>query len=1085
MAQFPIDIKIDTSDASKLGPLNRQLNETDKSATGAATATRALSAAIATVASAAGIGQLVKLSDSYTKIQNSIVNVVSSTQELTQRTGELLRVANQSRSSFEATAALYGKLKRATDELGISQDRVLRITDLINKGFIASGATGQEAANAVTQLAQGLASGTLRGDEFNSVAEQAPVILRAVSQETGKTIGQLREFAAQGGITADILIRSIEGYAATIDREFSRTATTFDQQLTVARNLSTEWVGTSDNIRKASAAAGATLVTLAENLDTVADAATALAAIYASRLVGQLIAKRAATVAANAATLESVRLEQAEAAALVRRAEAEKAATAIQLQAARELTAAKRAQAVAEAQLNVASEAKRATDIAETARVSQLAAAAEVARLKATLGNIAAEQDLEKVRLAAQISERGRIDTATRFAVLGRDRAVIETQLVAAEKALAASTTQLTAAETAATTVRRGSVVATNQQAAASAAFTVARNAETVAVERSAVAAAAAAAANARLTAANTAAAATGALATATRGLSSAMALLGGPAGVAILAGSALLYFADSAADAGQQTRDSKINEEIERLVKNYGELTQIGQRKAVGDLTQQQIDLNQQLIEANRLLDESKQKAEAANAARGQSFVGGDVGASAQVAAAAARVLELRTALDATQKQLDALFQSRAPAAEGWVKPANSQAVVTFYDELVTKLQQQIALIGLTEVEQARLQARQELLNKATKEGVTLTEAQIKAYTDLAAQAVVEQQRAEADKYILTLGRQVAAEREVGLQAQVNANLARLGVGATTEQRAAVEALTQSLYAQQEAERTIAETNAIREFGVAEETPAQRLEREIQERKDLLFNAYYEELISQEEYNQRVLNLDKQLATQRAAAQAASNSAMRQAAAQGLDALAGIIEAGGGKSSKAYRAVFAASRAFALADSIAKLAQAQAQALADPTAVTLPQKFANYAAIATAGAGLLTSLKSPANFADGGYVSGPGTGRSDSIPAYLSNGEYVMPAARTDRYRNELDAMRRGTFGGTQTGTSGMRVTINNNAADVADVSVAEGPDGELIATIDRRINERTPGLMAEQATDQYSRFNRSMNNQYRLERR
>jgi tape measure domain-containing protein len=982
MAQFPIDIKIDTSDASKLGPLNRQLNETDKSATAAATASRALGAAIATIATGAGISQLVKLSDSYTKIQNSIVNVVSSTQELTQRTGELLRVANQSRSSFEATAALYGKLKRATDELGISQDRVLRITDLINKGFVSSGATVTEASNAMIQLAQGLASGTLRGDEFNSVAEQAPVILRAVSQETGKTIGQLREFAAQGGITADILIKSIEGYAATIDREFARTATTFDQQLTVARNLSTEWVGTSDNIRKASAAAGATLVTLAENLDTAADAATALAAIYASRLVGQLIAKQAATVAANAATLESIKAEQLAAGAAVRRAEVEKIAAMQALAAKRE---------------------KLAATIAATQNTRATALETEsIARLIPVLN--------------AQTRAQGSVAVATAAA---------------------------------------------------------ARTTETLNV------------ANARLTAANTAAAATGALATATRGLSAAMALLGGPAGVAILAGSALLYFADSAAEAGQKTRDSKVNDELERLVKNYGEMGRLRQRGFVEDLTKQQISLNDQLIESNRLLEEAKRKADDANSSRGQSFVGGDVTASAELAAAQARVNDLKLALESTKKQLDALFQSRAPDADKWLKPPEADETLKFYDELKLKLEQQIALIGLTEVEQARLQARQELLNKSTKEGVKLTEAQIKAYTDLAAQAVVEQQRAEADKYILSLGRQVAAEKEVGLQAQVNANLARLSAGATAEQRAAVEALTQSLYAQQEAERAITEANAVREFGNAEETPAQKLEREIQERKDLLFNAYYEELIGQEEYNQRVVNLDKELATKRAAAQSASNSAMRQAAAQGLDALAGIIEAGGGKSSKAYRAVFAASRAFALADSIAKLAQAQAQALADPTAVTLPQKIANYAAIATAGAGLLTSLKAPANFADGGYVSGPGTGRSDSIPAMLSNGEYVMPAQRTDQYRNELDAMRRGTYGGTQSGSSGMRVTINNNAADVADVTVAEGPDGELIATIDRRINERVPGVMAEQATDSYSKFNRSMNNAYRLERR
>lgn len=901
MAQFPIDIKIDTSDSSKLGPLNRQLNETDRAATGAATASRALGAAIATVASASGIGQLVRLSDSYTKIQNSIVNVVSSTTELTERTGELLRVANQSRSSFEATAGLYGKLKRATDDLGISQDRVLKITDSINKGFIASGASTTEASNAITQLAQGLSAGALRGDEFNSVAEQAPVILRAVAQETGKTIGQLREFAATGGITADILIRSIEGYAETIDREFARTAKTYEQQQTVARNLATEWVGSSDSIRSASQAAGAVLVTLAENLDTVATVAGAVGVVLGARFAGQLVAS----------------------------------------------TAALTAQAVA---------ATRAT-------VTYDALGVAIART-------------------------------------------------------------------------------TTAQAAAS---------------------------------------------VASRTLAASMALLGGPVGVAILAASALVYFGNSAEKAGQQARDSKLADEVQKLTDKYEGLNRLAQRDLVAGLTKQQIELNDQLAVANKALDEAIKKREQVKDAPGQSFVPGTAGLQS-VIQAQAQVDKLQTALTETQAKLDGILNTRAPDDNAWIAPKDTATTLTFYDELKAKLEQQIALIGLTEVEQARLTARQELLNKATKEGVTLTEAQIQAYSDLAAQAVIRQQREEADKYVLTLAKQVAAQRDVGVQADINANLSRLSASATDEQRQQVEALTRSLYAQQEAQRITAENDAarneVRQFGVAESDPLVKLQEELQYKKDLLFNAYNDELIGQEEYNQRVLNLDKELADKRAAAQAASNSALRQTAAQGLDALAGIIEASGGKQSKAYRAVFAASRAFALADSIAKLAQAQAQALADPTAITLPQKIANYAAIATAGAGLISSLKSPANFANGGYVSGPGTGRSDSIPANLSNGEYVMPAQRTDQYRNELDAMRRGTFSGSQQQSSAANVTIINNVSDVADVSVSEGPDGELIATIDRRIADRVPQLMAQEAGDPYSRFTRSLNNQYRLAR-
>lgn len=923
MAQFPIDIKIDTSDSSKLGPLNRQLNETDRAATGAATASRALGAAIATVASASGISQLVRLSDSYTKIQNSIVNVVSSTTELTARTGELLRVANQSRSSFEATAGLYGKLKRATDDLGISQDRVLKITDTINKGFVANGESAQSAAGAITQLGQALNAGVLRGDEFNSIADQAPAILRAVVQETGMASKELREFAATGGITAELLIRSIEGYADTIDREFARTAITFEQQQTVARNLATEWVGSSDSIRSASQAAGAVLVTLAENLDTVATVAGAVGVVLGARFAGQLVAS----------------------------------------------TAALTAQAVA---------ATRAT-------VTYDALGVAIART-------------------------------------------------------------------------------TTVQAAAS---------------------------------------------VASRALAASMALLGGPVGVAILAASALIYFGTSAEKAGQQARDSKLADEVQKLTDKYEGLGRLAQRDLVAGLTEQQIKLNEQLIIANNALEEAQKKSKEAPRSSGQSFTGTNVGASvadAELSSATARVRELQTALTETQAKLDGILKTRAPDDAAWIAPPkDTAATLTFYDELKAKLEQQIALIGLTEVEQARLTARQELLNKATKEGVTLTEAQIQAYSDLAAQAVIRQQREEADKYVLTLAKQVAAQRDVGVQADINANLSRLSANATDAQRQQVEALTRSLYAQAEAERSIADLNAVREIGVAEVDPLTKLEEELRYKQELLFNAYYEsaimredDLFSQQEYNERLLNLDKEYADKRAQVQNSTTTARLNAERAAQAQLLGLtgdvfgqiadkIAEAKGKESNAYKAAFIASKAAAIAQAVIQTELSATAALAPPPIGLGPVAGLPYSQVIRglgyASVGLIAG-QAIAGFANGGPVSGPGTGRSDSIPAFLSNGEYVMPAQRTDQYRNELDAMRRGTFSGAQQQSSAANVTIINNVSDVADVAISEGPDGELIATIDRRISDRVPQLMAQEAGDPYSRFTRSLNNQYRLAR-
>ena len=171
---------------------------------------------------------LAKYGDAYTNIQNRIRTVIDPTQDLATVTQDLLTLSNETRSSMESTSELYSKLKRNTEELSLSNAELLDITGLINKSFQISGASAASAAGAITQLAQGFAAGALRGDEFNSVAENAPVIMDAVAFATGKTKGELRELAAEGKITSEVLIDSIQAYSSVIESDFSKASITMD-----------------------------------------------------------------------------------------------------------------------------------------------------------------------------------------------------------------------------------------------------------------------------------------------------------------------------------------------------------------------------------------------------------------------------------------------------------------------------------------------------------------------------------------------------------------------------------------------------------------------------------------------------------------------------------------------------------------------------------------------------------------------------------------------------------------------------------------------------------------------------------------
>jgi lambda family phage tail tape measure protein len=287
--------------------LGDSVDSTGSSLNSTSTATNALRNATAALISALSINQVIGYADAWTSAQNSIRQVTISTSELDDVTKKLRKSAQDSRSNFSATTDLYAKLKRSSEDLGLSQQQLIDVTTTINKSFSASGATAIEAENAIRQLSQGLASGVLRGDEFNSVAEQAPGILRAISKSTGTATGELRKLAAQGAITAEVVVKSLQLQAETIDEEFARSVETFGQKMGTANDNVTEFLGTSANVQSSVQAIGDAMVSLSANLESISKAAQTLALVGGAVVVVVGLTKAVnlattAVIALNAAT---------------------------------------------------------------------------------------------------------------------------------------------------------------------------------------------------------------------------------------------------------------------------------------------------------------------------------------------------------------------------------------------------------------------------------------------------------------------------------------------------------------------------------------------------------------------------------------------------------------------------------------------------------------------------------------------------------------------------------------------------------------------------------------------------------------
>ena len=269
-----IRIKVDASGADKaINKIDRNLDELDDTTKKTTNSMGNLKRSVVAVAAALKVAVIVKYADAFTSIQNVIRQTTNTTEQLTNRTSELLGVANRARTSFKATADLYQQLTLSTENLNLSTEKQIRLTETITKSFAVSGKSTAEAAGAIIQLGQAFSAGALRGDEFNSIAEGAPEIMRALQRSLGKTQGELRAFAATGGITAEILVTALDKAAEVIDIKLSKATITAAQSFQIAENNAIAFVGASDLVTSSMGFAGKTIIALSENLDLLANGA--------------------------------------------------------------------------------------------------------------------------------------------------------------------------------------------------------------------------------------------------------------------------------------------------------------------------------------------------------------------------------------------------------------------------------------------------------------------------------------------------------------------------------------------------------------------------------------------------------------------------------------------------------------------------------------------------------------------------------------------------------------------------------------------------------------------------------------------
>lgn len=185
----------------------------------------------------AAIRGIINLSDELTLTQARLNAVNDGLQTSAQLNEMIFAAAQNARGSYLDMAQSVASLKAQTGDVFKSTAEAVRFTELLNKQFAISGTSTSGIASTMYNLTQALATGVLRGNDLQMVLSNSPALVQRISQYMGITVGELRELASQGKITADIVKAAIMSAGEDIDAQFDKMPMTFGQAMQKVKNV--------------------------------------------------------------------------------------------------------------------------------------------------------------------------------------------------------------------------------------------------------------------------------------------------------------------------------------------------------------------------------------------------------------------------------------------------------------------------------------------------------------------------------------------------------------------------------------------------------------------------------------------------------------------------------------------------------------------------------------------------------------------------------------------------------------------------------------------------------------------------------
>lgn len=265
-ASLIVSAKVEGADKLKsdLNTISNEAKKAEKSASQLSGAFTTLKTAMAAVAGSMIVREFVQISDEMSLMSSRLKKATDSMAEFAAQQKALHAIARDTHADIKDTTDLYVKLAPALKDLGKNTDEINKVTSSFTKALQLGGASAEEAAAAIKQFGQAMGSGALKGDEFNSIAEASPTLMRYFADGLGVPIGKLKELASQGKLTAEAVSDALLKMNEQISKDAAQMPVTVGDAFT---DLKTEMSLLVAEFDKAAGATGG----MSQGLETLAD----------------------------------------------------------------------------------------------------------------------------------------------------------------------------------------------------------------------------------------------------------------------------------------------------------------------------------------------------------------------------------------------------------------------------------------------------------------------------------------------------------------------------------------------------------------------------------------------------------------------------------------------------------------------------------------------------------------------------------------------------------------------------------------------------------------------------------------------